>query len=253
MSSCQNKLITITGAKAGIQKFISSTICIVSLSSATQCVWVCVCVCVCSRSPVMCVLGTTRCRHSNPLLPAPLSWFLFPLCGWIKMFPLALLKVWAPAQFMFKELKSEKQRLTITATKAWPTGREALIELKLSLWIDHCVNFRINRVLSLQGALQLRRGEIWNLSHGLSLLFHSSFCGAVTFCPVLICDNTMICTSHKVQYQRFSWESSAVRCTLCYTEQQFGFRTLSIKARVVENAALDDEWAGISHRWLKVS
>ncbi len=42
MSLCQNKLITITGAKAGIQKFISSTICIVSLSSATVCVCVCV-------------------------------------------------------------------------------------------------------------------------------------------------------------------------------------------------------------------
>lgn len=57
MSSCQNKLITITGAKPGIQKFISSTICIVSLSSAT------VCMCVCS--PVICVFGTARCRHSN--------------------------------------------------------------------------------------------------------------------------------------------------------------------------------------------
>lgn len=56
MSSCQNKLITITGAKAGIQKFISSTICIASLSSQSVCV---------------CVLGRAGCRHSEPLLPAP--------------------------------------------------------------------------------------------------------------------------------------------------------------------------------------
>lgn len=48
MSSCQNKLITITGAKAGIQKFISWTICIVWLCSAAV------------REP-----GAARCRLSN--------------------------------------------------------------------------------------------------------------------------------------------------------------------------------------------
>lgn len=44
MSSCQNKRITFAGAKAGIQKFISSTICIDSLYSATMRVCVCVCI-----------------------------------------------------------------------------------------------------------------------------------------------------------------------------------------------------------------
>lgn len=156
MSTCQNKLITITGAKAGIQKFISSTICIASLSSQS------VCVCVCAwQSWLQALRASPTCSS---------SWLLS--CGWIKMLPLTQLKVRAPLRFMFKELRSEKQRLTITATKAWPTGRAALIELKLSLWIDHCVNFRINTVLFEEGALQRRRGAIWNLSHGP---FSSSF------------------------------------------------------------------------------
>lgn len=49
MSLCQNKLITITGAKAEIQKFISSKICIVSLS------FFCDRVCACVPVPALCV------------------------------------------------------------------------------------------------------------------------------------------------------------------------------------------------------
>lgn len=128
--------------------------------------------------------------------------FFSPCVVELKFSPLDLLKVRAPAQFMFKEPQSEKHRLTITATKAWPTGREALIELKLSFWIDHCVNFRINILLSLQSALQLRRAKIWNLSHGPFFCYFISLMAVYSFsvpCLSMILPWSILCLRHNIK------------------------------------------------------
>lgn len=157
MSLHQNKLITVTGAKAEIQKFISSTICIVSLCSTT----VCFCLCVFWHTASF-AAGTQT--HSY----LQLCHVFFSSCV-VKMPPPP-----SPPPRSAEGLSSScskrsslrSTRLTIIATKAWPAGRGALIELKLSFWIDHCVNFGINTVGSSQGALLLRRAKIGNLSHG---------------------------------------------------------------------------------------
>lgn len=168
MSLCQNKLITITGANAEIQKFISSTICIVPL--------VCVYVCVCSGTPLASLQALKPTRTCYSVMVS------FPLVWWIKMPPTLLLSsssslcwrfgLWCDSCLKHSSLRST--RLTIIATKTWPAGRGALIELKLSFWIDHCVNFGINTVGSSQGALRLRRAKIWNLSHSSFLCSVSS-------------------------------------------------------------------------------
>lgn len=169
MSLRQNELINNTGAKAEIQKFISSTICIVPLCSTTECAHACACVCVCFGTPLALLQALKPTRTCYSVMVS------FPLVWWIKM-PHTLppsssssslcwrFELWCDSCSKHSSLSST--RLTIIATKTWPAGRGALIELKLSFWIDHCVNFGINTVGSSQGALQLRRAKIWNLSHG---------------------------------------------------------------------------------------